>query len=63
MTADTATTYLPARLGAHELVLLHGQPGSPADWQQVIARLPAQLHAVAADRPGYGSSGRCGARS
>jgi pimeloyl-ACP methyl ester carboxylesterase len=46
----------PAGLGAHELVLLHGQPGSPADWQQVAARLPAQLHAVAADRPGYGSS-------
>jgi pimeloyl-ACP methyl ester carboxylesterase len=56
MTADTRTTYLPARLGAHELVLLHGQPGSPADWQLVTARLPAQLHAVAADRPGYGSS-------
>ena len=56
MTADTGTTYLPARLGAHELVLLHGQPGSPADWQQVIARLPAQLDAVATDRPGYGSS-------
>ena len=56
MTADTGTTHLPARLGAHELVLLHGQPGSPADWQQVTARLPAQLHAVAADRPGYGSS-------
>ena len=46
----------PAGLGAHELVLLHGQPGSPADWQQVAGRLPAQLHAVAADRPGYGSS-------
>jgi pimeloyl-ACP methyl ester carboxylesterase len=45
-----------AGLGAHELVLLHGQPGSPADWQQVAARLPAQLHAVATDRPGYGSS-------
>ena len=56
MTADTGTTFLPARLGAHELVLLHGQPGSPADWQLVTARLPAQLHAVAADRPGYGSS-------
>ena len=56
MTADPGTTYMPARLGAHELVLLHGQPGSPADWQQVTARLPAQLHAVAADRPGYGSS-------
>ena len=42
--------------GPHELVLLHGQPGSPADWQQVAARLPARLHAVALDRPGYGSS-------
>jgi len=43
---------------AHELVLLHGQPGSAADWQAVIARLPAQLHAVATDRPGYGTSKR-----
>ena len=45
MAAYTETTYMPARLGAHELVLLHGQPGSPADWQQVAGRLPAQLHA------------------
>jgi pimeloyl-ACP methyl ester carboxylesterase len=37
-------------------VLLHGQPGSAADWLQMAGRLPAQLHAVAADRPGYGSS-------
>ena len=37
-------------------MLLHGQPGSPADWQLVAGRLPAPLHAVAADRPGYGSS-------
>jgi putative heme transporter len=43
---------------AHELVLLHGQPGTAADWQAVIARLPAQLHAVAIDRPGYGASQR-----
>jgi pimeloyl-ACP methyl ester carboxylesterase len=56
MAADQQTTCLPAELGTHELVLLHGQPGSPADWQQVAARLPARLHAVAADRPGYGSS-------
>jgi pimeloyl-ACP methyl ester carboxylesterase len=56
MTADTQITYMPASLGARELVLLHGQPGSPADWQQVAGRLPAHLHAVAADRPGYGSS-------
>jgi uncharacterized protein (TIRG00374 family) len=44
--------------GAHELVLLHGQPGTAADWQAVMARLPAQLHAVATDRPGYGGSQR-----
>lgn len=47
---------VPGQLGAHELVLLHGQPGSAADWQQVAGRLPARLHAVAADRPGYGTS-------
>jgi pimeloyl-ACP methyl ester carboxylesterase len=45
-----------AALRSHELVLLHGQPGSPTDWQQVAERLPPQLHAVAPDRPGYGSS-------
>jgi pimeloyl-ACP methyl ester carboxylesterase/uncharacterized membrane protein YbhN (UPF0104 family) len=56
LAADAGTTYVPAKLGAHELVLLHGQPGSAADWLQVTGRLPAQLHAVAADRPGYGSS-------
>jgi len=42
----------------HELVLLHGQPGSAADWDAVLARLPAHLHAVAKDRPGYGASHR-----
>jgi pimeloyl-ACP methyl ester carboxylesterase len=46
----------PAVTDDHELVLLHGQPGSPADWQAVIDRLPEQLHAVAPDRPGYGAS-------
>jgi pimeloyl-ACP methyl ester carboxylesterase len=56
MAASLRTADAPAGLGAHELVLLHGQPGSPADWHQIAARLPAQLHAVAADRPGYGCS-------
>jgi pimeloyl-ACP methyl ester carboxylesterase len=45
---------VPTAMHSHELVLLHGQPGSQADWDQVAERLPAQLHAVAADRPGYG---------
>jgi pimeloyl-ACP methyl ester carboxylesterase len=35
---------------------LHGQPGSADDWQQVAARLPAQLRVVTVDRPGYGSN-------
>ena len=56
MTANSATTGISRGLGAHELVLLHGQPGSAADWRQLAARLPARLHAVAPDRPGYGSS-------
>jgi pimeloyl-ACP methyl ester carboxylesterase/uncharacterized membrane protein YbhN (UPF0104 family) len=43
---------------ARELVLLHGQPGSPADWQAVLARLPEQFRAVALDRPGYGANPR-----
>jgi pimeloyl-ACP methyl ester carboxylesterase len=39
-----------------DLVLLHGQPGLGSDWQQLIARLPAGMRALAPDRPGYGSS-------
>lgn len=56
MADDLESAGLSAALGAHELVLLHGQPGSADDWVQVAERLPPQLHAVAADRPGYGSS-------
>jgi pimeloyl-ACP methyl ester carboxylesterase len=56
MAADIETIHVPGKLGPHELVLLHGQPGSPADWLPLAGRLPAQLHTVAADRPGYGSS-------
>ena len=41
-----------------ELLLLHGQPGSTADWTAVTARLPETLHAVAIDRPGYGANQR-----
>ncbi len=40
----------------HEVVLLHGQPGSGSDWQQIAGLLPPELHAVAFDRPGYGAS-------
>ena len=55
---DTAmgTAGTPTWLDSHELVLLHGQPGSRADWQLVTGRMPGPLHAVATDRPGYGDS-------
>ena len=56
LASHAESTHTLAALRSHELVLLHGQPGSPADWHQVAERLPAQLHAVAEDRPGYGSS-------
>src|SRR6266852_4954299 len=56
----SADAELAADLGmpmrSHELMLLHGQPGSAEYWQQVAERLPATLHAMTADRPGYGSS-------
>jgi pimeloyl-ACP methyl ester carboxylesterase len=40
----------------HEVVLLHGQPGSASDWQLVTELLPGTLDVVALDRPGYGAS-------
>ena len=43
---------------SHDLLLLHGQPGSADDWRQMRARLPDAIQAVAFDRPGYGSSPR-----
>lgn len=38
-------------------VLLHGQPGSAADWCPVIGRLRDRMRVVAPDRPGYGRTG------
>jgi pimeloyl-ACP methyl ester carboxylesterase len=43
-------------VGGHQVVLLHGQPGSGADWRQVADRLAPGLRVVALDRPGYGAS-------
>ena len=43
-------------MGGHDLVMLHGQPGSGSDWQQLAEQLPAGLRVLALDRPGYGAS-------
>ncbi len=45
-------------MSGQSVVLLHGQPGSGADWQQVTDRLPDGLGVLALDRPGYGASPR-----
>jgi pimeloyl-ACP methyl ester carboxylesterase len=40
------------------VVLLHGQPGGPADWRPVRARLAAGgFRVLTPDRPGYGRTG------
>jgi pimeloyl-ACP methyl ester carboxylesterase len=44
-------------MGSRAIVMLHGQPGSRSDWQQVTDLLPAELRVLALDRPGYGASG------
>jgi len=39
------------------VVLLHGQPGSAADWTAVSDRLLSSFTVVTPDRPGYGRTG------
>ena len=43
-------------MGGRVVVMLHGQPGSASDWQQLADRLPPGLRFVALDRPGYGAN-------
>ncbi len=43
-------------MSSRGVVLLHGQPGSRSDWQQLVGLLPASLRVLALDRPGYGAS-------
>ena len=38
---------------APAVLLLHGQPGSAADWRAVIARLDGAVRPIAIDRPGW----------
>jgi 3-oxoadipate enol-lactonase len=47
---------MPVR--AHDLILLHGQPGLGSDWRRLTARLPSGIRTLAPDRPGYGANPR-----
>jgi len=53
MAADLPTTDTPAGLGAHELVLLHGQPGSPVSCQGERPRI------LGGAEPGHRTGPRC----
>ena len=37
-------------------MLLHGQPGTAADWKRVIALVDDRFEVIAPDRPGYGAT-------
>ena len=39
------------------VILLHGQPGSAADWDAVVPLLAPDFTVVVPDRPGYGRTG------
>lgn len=39
------------------VLLVHGQPGSRADWLQLVPLLALDHRVLAVDRPGYGESG------
>lgn len=39
------------------VLLLHGQPGTGADWSPVTQRLQERMRVIVPDRPGYGSTG------
>jgi pimeloyl-ACP methyl ester carboxylesterase len=51
------TSHVVTDLGAGAPVLLvHGQPGSRADWSRLIPLLAVDHRVIAVDRPGYGAS-------
>lgn len=51
--AQPADTGARDGLGRPAVLLLHGQPGSGADWDGVVHRLGARAAAIAINRPGW----------
>jgi pimeloyl-ACP methyl ester carboxylesterase len=49
--------YYPSGDGATAVMLVHGQPGSAADWDRVVPLLRDDHLVLAPDRPGYGRTG------
>ncbi|HMC39755.1 MAG TPA: alpha/beta hydrolase, partial [Acidimicrobiales bacterium] len=43
--------------GPTAVMLLHGQPGTAADWQWVTPLLDGRYTLIVPDRPGYGRTG------
>ena len=55
---EAATGLAVTDVGAGPAVLLvHGQPGSRADWLELVPLLSDDFRVLSVDRPGYGTSG------
>jgi pimeloyl-ACP methyl ester carboxylesterase len=55
MRRDTASAVTDVGAGP-PILLVHGQPGSRADWSTLIPVLATDHRVIAVDRPGYGAS-------
>ena len=55
MRRDTASAVTDVGAGP-PILLVHGQPGSRADWSLLIPLLATDHRVIAIDRPGYGAS-------
>jgi pimeloyl-ACP methyl ester carboxylesterase len=54
--SDVIDLFADIRGSGPPVVLLHGQPGSSADWAAVTTRLEDRFTVVIPDRPGYGQT-------
>ncbi len=49
-------SYLKSQSSGRRVVILHGTPGSAADYYRTIRNAPADMEYVVVDRPGYGET-------
>lgn len=59
--AGIQLSYLRAgKPGAARVIFVHGTPGSALDWRRFLENPPADVEAIAVDRPGFGETRAAG---